>query len=598
LACILARAPLVAAMGSKKSSRASEREPLVGVKPPPREAHAKEGRARHGAWGTRGGTGDGGDVERGRLSTTTSSTWSRAATYGAACMVLTACTVALVTSSVFPVDALPRSVQDAWSAMRGAQPGKDVEVRRELLASSVFADFCKSIGDDDACEDVKRLRAGLGAVEDSSFNALVSRARALKSGVDDSVEAGVGFLGAYDDVVTYMASKPRDVAKLVPQWSTASLGSLGDGPGSADFILAKKLSVFVADIFPLLRKYPDWDMSDTNQIRFLSRHMHDSVLTEESSREELVNFMRGSDRKSASLAKTERSMGILPPKNVHRKPPLSKFASNKVQHGAHLFRKHRSASLGSREFNPANEGLPDAFDAREEFPRCKRLLGTVRDQGKCGSCWAVAATEVMNDRLCVATRGEKTQELSPQYPLSCYSSGDRCNGGDVMDTMQAALEAGIPTGGMLDTGACLPYEFEPCDHPCMVPGTPVQSCPATCADGSKLELVYPKSNAYTCPEGDVACVAKEIQEHGSVGVTFGPVYEDFYSHKSGVYHAPKDGGDGLGMHATKLIGWGKTDEGEWYWIMVNSWRNWGDDGVGFVGMGEMQIESGIAAIEM
>jgi cathepsin B len=65
-----------------------------------------------------------------------------------------------------------------------------------------------------------------------------------------------------------------------------------------------------------------------------------------------------------------------------------------------------------------------------------------------------------------------------------------------------------------------------------------------------------------------------------------------------VYHVPKNGGDGLGMHATKLIGWGKTDEGERYWIMVNSWRNWGDDGVGFVGMGEMQIESGIAAIEM
>ena len=513
-------------------------------------------------------------------------------------MVLTACTVGLVTNSMFPVDALPERAGAAWRAARGVRAEKDVAVKRELLAASVFNDFCKSIGDEEACEDIKRLRVGLGVVEDGAFDALVSRARALKSGDDDSVKSGVGFLGAYDDVVTYMANKPRDVANLVPQWSTASLGSLGNGPGASDFVLAKKLSIFVADIFPLLRKYPDWDMSDTNQIRFLSRHMHENVLTEKSSREELVNFMRGGQKKVAALAKKEGSIGILPPKNINRKAPLSKFASSTVRHGAHQFKEHRSASLGGVEFNPASEGLPEEFDARNAFPLCERLLGTVRDQGKCGSCWAVAATEVMNDRLCVATDGKMRHELSPQYPLSCYSSGDQCSGGDVMDTMQAARTSGLPTGGMLDTDACVPYEFEPCDHPCMVPGTPVQSCPTTCADGSKLELVYPKSDAYTCPEGDVACVAKEIQKHGSVGVTFGPVFEDFYTHKHGVYHTPQVTGDELGMHAAKLIGWGKTDAGEWYWIMVNSWRNWGEAGVGFIGMGEMQIESGISAIEM
>jgi hypothetical protein len=32
--------------------------------------------------------------------------------------------------------------------------------------------------------------------------------------------------------------------------------------------------------------------------------------------------------------------------------------------------------------------------------------------------------------------------------------------------------------------------------------------------------------------------------------------------------------------------------------MVNSWRNWGENGVSKVRMGEMNIESGIAAIAM
>lgn len=243
-------------------------------------------------------------------------------------------------------------------------------------------------------------------------------------------------------------------------------------------------------------------------------------------------------------------------------------------------------------------GLPRNFDARAEFQACARLLGTARDQGRCGSCWALAATEVMNDRLCVTSSGTKLKELSPQFALSCFDSGNGCNGGDVLSTLSLAVDRGVPYGGMLDTNSCLPYEFEPCDHPCVAPGMRPSPCPTACADGSDMELVYPKSGPYTCPEGDVPCIAKEIRAYGSVAVTFGPVKEDFYYHKSGVYEALNDSGLALGKHATKLIGWGVTGDGTDYWIMVNSWQNWGEAGVGRVRMGLMNMESGIAAIEM
>ena len=44
----------------------------------------------------------------------------------------------------------------------------------------------------------------------------------------------------------------------------------------------------------------------------------------------------------------------------------------------------------------------------------------------------------------------------------CYSAGEGCNGGNVVDTLQEAMEKGLPTGGMLgdSSSACLPYEFE------------------------------------------------------------------------------------------------------------------------------------------
>jgi len=60
---------------------------------------------------------------------------------------------------------------------------------------------------------------------------------------------------------------------------------------------------------------------------------------------------------------------------------------------------------------------------------------------------------------------------------------------------------------------------------------------------------------------------------------------------------PADPGTGLGQHATKLIGWG-VDGGDPYWLMMNSWHNWGADGVGRVGVGEMSMESGVSAMTM
>lgn len=45
------------------------------------------------------------------------------------------------------------------------------------------------------------------------------------------------------------------------------------------------------------------------------------------------------------------------------------------------------------EYAPG-EAIPDSFDAREAFPECASVIGRVRDQSDCGSCWAFASTEV------------------------------------------------------------------------------------------------------------------------------------------------------------------------------------------------------------
>ncbi len=564
-----ARVGRLAVARAMERERSGEREPLV--------------RGRAGA--------NDGDVESGRWTAVGRWKWTRTARYAIAFVVLSLCAGALVANlsnqtvagDGFSARLVRRARVALFSSVR-----KDGDAVRELQAPQVLGDFCRALGTEGACEEIQAARAGLGAVDEEAFQSLVSQARAVR---DDASGDSAAFLGAYDGIMTEIVTEPRAFAKYGTEWSTAGLGFEGSAELGAQ-IEAKKLSSFVVDVLPLLRKYPTWDMSDTNTIRYLTRHINEAKHLHSD-----VPVLKDEAQLSATIEDQTHGSGVLPPKDPTRDVQLSAFAANNQVHSVYN-PSHKMPALGAVYLNAEKNGLPKSFDAREAFPKCARILGTVRDQGKCGSCWAVAATEMMNDRLCVGSEGNNTAELSPQYPLSCYDSGYGCDGGDVLDTLDLAVTKGIPYGGMLDSQACLPYEFPSCNHPCMVPGTKPQRCPTTCANGSPISFVYPKSKPYTCPRGDVPCIAKEIQRYGSVAVTFGPVHPDFYYHKQGVYKVPADAGRGLGQHATKLIGWGVTEGGEHYWLMVNSWNNWGEQGVGRVRMGEMQIESGIAAVAM
>ena len=60
------------------------------------------------------------------------------------------------------------------------------------------------------------------------------------------------------------------------------------------------------------------------------------------------------------------------------------------------------------------------FDARAKFGAICPSLLHVRDQARCGSCWAHAATESYNDRMCIATNARKgTSLLSVEHTTSC-----------------------------------------------------------------------------------------------------------------------------------------------------------------------------------
>ncbi len=108
--------------------------------------------------------------------------------------------------------------------------------------------------------------------------------------------------------------------------------------------------------------------------------------------------------------------------------------------------------------------LPDSFDLREAYPNCEALRD-IRDQSKCGSCWAVAAAETMSDRLCIHSNQTIQTRVSDVELISCcYDCGFGCQGGWPIMAFYYWQEHGIPSGGLFgDKNSCKPYFLPPCD---------------------------------------------------------------------------------------------------------------------------------------
>ena len=244
--------------------------------------------------------------------------------------------------------------------------------------------------------------------------------------------------------------------------------------------------------------------------------------------------------------------------------------------------------------------VPASFDARANWPECESVINHVRDQSNCGSCWAHGTTEALNDRMCVSTGGQFTTLLSVSDTTaccdgsSCFSFG--CNGGQVGTPWGWFKRTGVVTGGDYGTtGTCYNYTMEQCAH--HVESTTMPSCDdvvqvaptcgSTCPnDASRIYADDKHFGESSYGFSSVDDIKADIAQYGSVTSAF-TVYEDFLTYKSGVYQ--HETGSALGGHAIKTIGWG-TEDGEDYWLCVNSWNNtWGDMGTFKILMGNCGI---------
>jgi len=195
--------------------------------------------------------------------------------------------------------------------------------------------------------------------------------------------------------------------------------------------------------------------------------------------------------------------------------------------------------------------LPRSVDWRKTG-----VVTPVKNQGRCGSCWAFAAIGALEAQY--AKKHHRQLIFSEQQLLDCsYGFGNfGCNGG-----FPARAFEYIRLNGGLNKNEDYPYE--------MVSNS---SCRA-----NHEEFLLKVKRVVNVTEADEHALERAVAFGGPVTVAF-VVANDFRLYSGGIY-TTKDCGSPKPQdltHAVLAVGYDVSSDGTKYWIVKNSWsERWG-----------------------
>jgi cathepsin C len=215
--------------------------------------------------------------------------------------------------------------------------------------------------------------------------------------------------------------------------------------------------------------------------------------------------------------------------------------------------------------------LPKQWDWRNV--RGRNYVTPVRNQGRCGSCYAFAATAMHESRIRILTNNKVAPIFSPQDMVDCSPYAFGCGGGFLFGEAKFGEDYG--------------YAEERCNT---YKGSEYICRSLNCQRSYSTDYEFIGSHTGGC--NDLA-MQLAIFERGPVVVGY-QVFQDFLYYRSGIYYhyGPHRR---MGGHAVTVVGWGEDPRTETkYWIVKNSWgSDWGENGYFRIirGLNECGIES-------
>lgn len=239
---------------------------------------------------------------------------------------------------------------------------------------------------------------------------------------------------------------------------------------------------------------------------------------------------------------------------------------------SNLVMDHRSLLIRSNQMKNSrmltSDGAKSLLDLSDtplaeykDYRYHDRIVTPVKDQAKCGSCWAFGATALVEsmehkwDPTIV-----KATSLSEQQLVDCvYPERGGCNGG-LADVAFAYIKR---VGG----------QQKDSDYPYV-------NMTTNCA--TNTSLFHPATTKLTGfltlePKNE-DLMKRVVAEYGPITIRF-QVTDVFYNLKPFEVYKDPQGCNGSANHQVLIVGYGTSSLGEDYWIIKNSWSSrYGDNG--------------------
>jgi len=279
-------------------------------------------------------------------------------------------------------------------------------------------------------------------------------------------------------------------------------------------------------------------------------------------------------------------------------PPLAPLAPN-VPGGAKLELGYVGTNYddryGRRDPNDENTceyGLPCKLDWRNRFGQ--NWMSGVRNQGSCGSCYAMALMAVLESRFRLAHNDPTLPRFSPQNVVSCSVYNQGCDGG-----FPFLVAKHIEHFGAVQESC---YRYTAADGVCQMtcPKPPIFPITNTHYIGG----FYGATNEET--------MMRELM-NGPIAVAFESP-PSLFAYRGGIFTGPRPQAEDQQVpgvkpwqhtnHAIVAVGWGESmvsGKRVKYWIMRNTWgKHWGEEGYFRIrrGTDECGVESMAVAFDI